>query len=147
MITSAQLYAAVLQLHARYADAVMQRDGEQYAACWHEQAQWHFLGELIQGRENIKQRWLQAIEAFPVIVHQQFSCVLTAVEAQRLSTRTYVYEDIIDAEGKAISFLGTYVDEIEVLASGECRYLERRFELAHQGQGSLRPSAWLGFSC
>lgn len=82
-----------------------------------------------------------------MIVHQQFSCVLTdADKAQRVSARTYVYENILDADDQAISFLGTYVDDIVIDESGVCSYLKRRFELAHQGQGTLRKEAWLGFA-
>jgi len=135
---------AVRELNAAYADAVMRRDPDAWSSLWVEDGRWYFLGEWIEGRENIVGRWRDAMSGFPVVFHQITSEQIT-VSGDSAQSRVYLAEEVVTTEQVSLRFIGVYNDICTCLDEG-WRYRSRRFDLIYQGPGGLDPEGWLGYA-
>jgi len=133
---------AIRELNAAYADAVMRRDPEAWSALWAEDSRWYFLGEWIEGRDNILARWRDAMSGFPVVFHQITSEQI-AVSGDTATSRVYLAEEVITTGQLSLRFIGVYDDICKRLDEG-WRYRSRRFALIYQGPGSLVSEGWQG---
>jgi len=135
---------AIRELNAAYVDAVMRRDADAMSAVWAPHGRWYFLGQWIEGRDNIMARWKKAMNGFPVVCHQMTSEQIS-VSGDKARSRVYLVEEVITSEQKPLKFVGVYNDVCTRLGEG-WRYASRRFDLIYQGPGSLVPKGWLGYS-
>lgn len=134
---------AVSQLNARYCDAVMRRDSDAWRSLWHDKSRWYFLGEWIEGRDAIVARWEAAMSGFPVVYHQINSEMIEASKDEA-SSRVYIDEEIVTADGDQLRFIGVYNDHC-VRKGNNWLYLSRRFDLIYQGPGTLSQNGWMGY--
>jgi len=134
---------AVSQLNARYCDAVMRRDTGAWRKLWHRDSRWYFLGEWLEGQDAIVARWEAAMAGFPVVYHQINSEIINASKDEA-SSRVYIDEEIVTADGDALRFIGVYNDKC-VREGSDWLYLSRRFDLMYQGPGALRQAGWMGY--
>lgn len=135
---------AVRELNAAYVDAVMRRDAEAMASVWASDGRWYFLGEWIEGLENIIARWRKAMDGFPVVCHQLISEQIS-VSGNEAHSRVYLAEEVVTADQQPLKFVGVYNDVCTRLEDG-WRYASRRFDLIYQGPGSLNPKGWQGYA-
>ena len=62
-------YVAIQRLIHRYADAVVHRNGTQWASCWAEDAEWDLGGgRLVHGKPAITELWYNAMKGFASVV-------------------------------------------------------------------------------
>jgi hypothetical protein len=134
---------AVSQLNARYCDAVMRRDSDAWRSLWHRKSRWYFLGEWIEGQDAIVERWEAAMSGFPVVYHQINSEMIDASKDEATS-RVYIDEEIVTADGDALRFIGVYNDHC-VRQGNNWLYLSRRFDMIYQGPGALSQNGWIGY--
>jgi uncharacterized protein (TIGR02246 family) len=134
---------AIRELNAAYVDAVMRRDASAMSSVWAPDGRWFFLGQWIEGRENIMARWHKAMNGFPVVCHQMTSEQIS-VSGDEARSRVYLVEEVITMDQKPLKFVGVYNDVCTRLDKG-WRYASRRFDLIYQGPGSLKPEGWQGY--
>lgn len=133
---------AIRALNAAYADAVMRRDAAAWSSLWAQDGRWFFLGQWIEGRDNILARWQDAINGFPVIFHH-ITSEQVVVSGDQAKSRVYLAEEVVTLKQLSLRFIGVYSDVCTRLDEG-WRYSSRRFDLIYQGPGSLKPEGWLG---
>lgn len=134
---------AIRELNAAYADAVIRRDADAWSSLWAPNGRWYFLGEWIEGRDNIRARWQDTMSGFP-IVHHHITSEQTTVFGDEARSRVYLAEEVVTTESASLRFLGVYNDICIRLDEG-WRYGSRRFDLLYQGPGSLNPEGWSGY--
>lgn len=62
-------YVLIQRLVNRYADAVVNRDGRQWASCWADDAVWDLGGgRLVEGKETILKLWYAAMGGMAAVV-------------------------------------------------------------------------------
>ena len=67
-------YVAVQRLINRYADAVVHRNGVQWASCWADDAVWdRGGGRLVEGKEAIVKLWYAAMGGMASVVQQVYN--------------------------------------------------------------------------
>ena len=133
----------VSQLNARYCDAVIRRDSDAWRSLWHREGRWYFLGEWIEGQDAVVARWEAAMSGFPVVYHLINSEIIDATSVEA-SSRVYIDEEIITADGDALRYIGVYNDHC-VKEGDKWLYLSRRFDLIYQGPGALNRNGWTGY--
>ncbi len=134
---------AIHQLNARYADAVHRRDADAWSSLWAEDASWDFLGQTINGRDNILAMWLGAMEGFPVVYHQSHAGIIE-VDGDSAKCRWSINEEIIDAQQQALRFVGVYNDVCSRVGD-RWLYQHRRFDVLYQGPGAFNPEGALPY--
>lgn len=115
---------ALRELVDRYADAVMRRDVDAWAATWAEQAQWCFRDTVINGRNSIVETWEKAMADFQGVV---FLCQLGSVKIEdgRATLITHTFEHLTYADGRSRMQTGIYHDE--AIHNDAWRFTRRAF--------------------
>jgi hypothetical protein len=134
---------AIRNLEARYCDAVIRRDADAWESTWAEDSVWEFMGQNIEGRDNILTFWKQAMDGFPMIIHQYFSGGLE-INGDQASCRWYILETVLDIKRKSKQFFGVYNDDC-VRIENDWFFMKRRFDLIYQGAGLLDAAGWQGY--
>ena len=140
---SLEAESAIRKLNARYCDAIIRRDPNDWGALWHEDAKWYLLGNWIEGRDSIVAAWEEALSGLPV-VYQRMSGEIIEVDGDNAACRVYVDEQVVDAEGAALNFVGVYNDEC-VYREEKWMYMVRRFDLIATNSGRLDVKSWMGY--
>lgn len=131
---------AIRKLSGRYCDAIHRRDSETWASLWAEDAIWDFMGQSIEGRTNILATWEGAMAGFPVVYHVSHGAVIN-VDGDSANCRWYINEEIVDASGAPLRFVGIYND-ICTRHGDEWLFQRRRFDPIYQGAGALNGDTW-----
>jgi len=134
---------AIGNLEARYCDAVMRRDADEWKSTWAVDGVWEFMGQIIEGREDIVTFWKQAMDGFPMIIHHYLSGGIN-IDGDNASCRWYIHEMVINAMGEAQQFFGVYNDDCVKSKKGWL-FKKRRFDLIYQGAGVLDAAGWQGY--
>lgn len=121
---------AIRQLVEAYADAVMRRDADDWAACWAEDASWELLGMRIEGRASIRATWEQAMQGFTFVGFFVQPGVLT-VDRDAAQGRVFTNELLIDAAGGRRMSVGRY-DDAYVRTPAGWRFAARRFSILQE---------------
>jgi len=126
-------YVAIQRLIHRYADAVIHRNGVQWASTWADDASWDLgRGRLVEGREAIVQLWYGAMKGMHAVVQVVHSGeVHYAGSADRAAGRWYINEWYRRADGTNGMLLAHYDDEY-VKVDGQWLFA-RRFLRSHYG--------------
>ena len=130
-------------LEARYCDAVIRRDADAWESTWALDGVWEFMGQTIEGRNNIVTLWKQAMDDFPMIIHHYLSGGIN-IDGDNASCRWYINEMVINTMGEALHFFGVYNDQCRKIEN-EWLFKKRRFDLIYQGPGLLDDAGWLGY--
>lgn len=110
---SAATDAALRQLCARHADAIIRNDADAWAATWTDDARWSTArGSVVEGRDAVRTAWTKAMRAFDWLVQSPVVCVFEADEATGTATgRVTVEERFERKKGGPGTMLGTYTDQ------------------------------------
>jgi uncharacterized protein (TIGR02246 family) len=118
---------AIRDLVHTYADAVVRRDADQWAATWSTDAVWELgKGRHVEGREEILALWNTAMDGFKAVVQNVVNSIATIDEAAGTgSGRCYILEHwnrVDDSRGILLAYYDdtyTRVDEAWLFASRE----------------------------
>jgi uncharacterized protein (TIGR02246 family) len=121
--------AALRQLVAQYADAVIRNDSEAFAGTWTEDASWQRdTGQPVVGRAAIATAFIATLKPFTWVVQQPAVCVFEVDEASGTGTGRVTFDERFQRRrGGPGAMLGTYHDEYR-RESGRWRFASRRLE-------------------
>lgn len=121
--------AAHLELHAllaRYADAVMRRDPDDWISTWAPDATWYLAGHEVTGRDAILATWQGAMAGFPLVIHTVYAPHVRIRDGVARG-RCTVQEILQTADGGARQVFGVYHDEFT--RGDEWLFQKRRFDV------------------
>ncbi len=126
----------IQSLTQRYADAVMRRDADDWAACWAEDGAWD-LGrdEPIRGRENIKAAWIEAMGGLSFVIFL-VQPTIAKIDGDKATARSYVQETLQAADGTRFRIVGVYNDNI-VREDGAWKFQGRQYHVLYRGPVDL----------
>ena len=100
---------AIRGLIARYCDAVNRYDGAAWAATWAPDGQWHFLGQVHQGRDTILAFWSSVMAQLDfAIMHAGGACL--DIDGNSARGRWYTQEIVRTRGETGRSIVGVYDD-------------------------------------
>ena len=120
-----------------YADAVFRQDEAAWAACWAENAVWHFAGLDLRGVDAIRETWRAAMAPFSLTLFYVVPGEII-VTGDRASARSYTDETLVLAEGGTRWIAGRYDDQL-VRNGNIWRFAERRYALLYERPHSHSP--------
>jgi ketosteroid isomerase-like protein len=123
--------AAVVQLHARYTDAIWRQDLDAVAGCFTDDAQWRIGGRILSGREAIVAQLSMVFSKFKRILMTMRNPYVE-VTPGGASSRTYVTENNVYADGTPVTAIGTYFDRV-VDGGQDWRFSWRLFQTSYLG--------------
>lgn len=119
----------IAMLVHRYADAVVHRNGEQWASTWAPDAVWDLGGgRLVEGLDAIKELWYGAMRGFEATIQTVLNGAVD-VNGDTATGRWYIQEALIRSDGSRGVLLAHY-DDAYRLVDGEWRF-NRRFLQPH----------------
>ncbi|MGA1509604.1 MAG: nuclear transport factor 2 family protein [Ilumatobacteraceae bacterium] len=132
-------YTAISRLLNRYADAVVHRNGVQWASCWDVDAVWD-LGKnrLVEGKESIVKLWYAAMGGMSAvfqIVHNGEAWYETG-SSERAVGRWSISERYLTASGDRGLLLADYLDGF-VKRDGSWLFSRRLLRPHYQGAPDL----------
>lgn len=121
--------AALRQLVAQFADAVIRNDGDAFAATWTDDASWDLgTGHPVTGRAALSAAFAAAMKPFTWIVQQPSVCVFEVDEATGTGAGRVTFDERYQRRrGGPGTMLATYHDEYR-RESGQWRFAGRRLE-------------------
>lgn len=127
---------AIADLVHRYADGVVRRDAEQWAACWAEEATWSLPGgRVVSGRDAIVAMWAAAMDRFEAVV-QVVHNGTARLDGDEGEGRWYISEAFRRAGGEPGILVAAY-DDTYVQVAGEWRFAGRHLDVQYQGPPDL----------
>ena len=129
-----------------YADAVVRRDGEQWAATWDEDAVWELgKGRRVEGREAIFALWNSAMDGFNAVVQNVVNGTADLDESAGTGTgRWYIFEHWRRANDDS-GILLAYYDDTYVRRDDRWLFASRQLAIQYSGPPDLSGSflnAW-----
>jgi len=94
-----------------YADAVFRRDGDDWIACWAEDAEWSLMGMTLSGKAVIRGAWEQAMAGFPLAAFFGQPGAIE-VSGDRAAVRVYTQEVLTTPDGGLRRVVGRYDDTL-----------------------------------
>jgi hypothetical protein len=131
-------YVAIQRLIHRYADAVVHRDGAQWASCWAPDATWDLgHGRLVRGRDAIVELWYTAMAGFAAVVQMVHNGeVWAGLDPDHATGRWYIDERYRRVDGTSGILLAHY-DDGYVHVEGQWRFSRRFLQPHHAGPPDL----------
>ena len=129
-MTDASADAAIRNLIARYCDAVNRYDGEAWAATWAEDARWHFLGGVHEGRDTILAFWSSVMLQLDFAIMLANSALLN-IDGEQATGRWYTQEVVRTKGEHGRSIIGVYDDEYACV-KGEWLIQSRRYHKLYE---------------
>ncbi len=125
---------------ARYADAVIRRDRDDWAATWSKDAKWFLPGASAEGKDNIVALWVGAMKRFPFVVQLPQHGVVEVSGATAKGT-FYINEHMTMSDGGGASSVGCYQDRFvkdtaQTNRDGGWLFSERRYTVLYHEQGA-----------
>ncbi len=109
----ADTLAQVMQLHARYSDAIIREDSADFADCFAEDAEWRISGKILRGREEARRVIEQTFQDARRIYLKFTTPILDVAENGEISARTYMNERCAWKDGKTNTVVGRYFERFE----------------------------------
>ncbi len=124
---------AIRELHETYGDGVVRFDAETWGSVWANDAQWDFMGTVLEGHAAILETWNGAMSGLDAV---SFSCVPSAIEVDgnRATSRVQTQEVLKAKDGSTRMIGGLYTDELEK-RDGQWLYTRRAFEIVAEYAG------------
>ena len=122
----------------RYADAVVHRDGQQWAATWASDAVWDLGGgRRVEGRDAIVELWHRSMARYSVVVQTVLNGTVDLdISAGTGSGRWYVQEITRRSDGETAIMLAHY-DDTYVRTDGGWRFASRALSIHYRGPSDL----------
>lgn len=129
---------AITDLTHRYADAVVHRDADQWAATWAPDAVWELgKGRRVEGRDAILGLWNSAMDGFKAVVQNVVNSTATLDgEAGTGSGRCYIMEHWWRADDSK-GILLAYYDDLYTRVDGEWLFASRELVIQYGGPQDL----------
>lgn len=122
---------AIMELHALYTDAVWRKDVAAFGDCFAEDAQWRLSGFVLEGRRTIMEFMEAAFDKYRRIL-LTFRTPILDLQENGLSSRTYVTEQSLLADGTPYAPIGTYYERFAE-EGGRLRFTWRLFMTEYIG--------------
>ncbi|MGB8859964.1 MAG: nuclear transport factor 2 family protein [Ilumatobacteraceae bacterium] len=121
-----------------YADAVVRRDAQQWAATWAEDAVWELgKGRRVEGRDNIVALWTSAMNGFAAVVQNVVNGTATLdLEAGSGDGRWYIIEHWQRADDTR-GILLAYYDDTYVRVDSKWLFAGRELVVQYGGPPNL----------
>jgi hypothetical protein len=136
---SVEDYVGILRLVNRYSDAVIHRNGEQWASCWAEEAVWDLGGgRLVEGRESIVALWYAAMKGMTAVIQQVHNgdAWLDNTSQGRATGRWAISERFQRADGERGILLAHYDDAYQNI-DGHWLFTRRLLQVHYAGPADL----------
>jgi uncharacterized protein (TIGR02246 family) len=130
--------AAILQLYARYADAVWRKDPVAFGDCFTEDAEWRISGMVLRGRAAAVGLIQSAFPKYRWIL-LNFRTPILEVGDGTATGRTLVTEQSVFTDGRAYGPIGTYYDRY-VEQGDRWRFSWRLYHVNYAGPPDLSGS-------
>lgn len=129
---------AIQDLVHRYADAVVRRDADQWAATWAVDAVWELgKGRRVEGREAILGLWNSAMDGFKAVVQNVVNGTADLDEAAGTGTgRWYIHEHWHRASDER-GILLAYYDDTYTRVDGAWQFASRELVVQYGGAPDL----------
>jgi hypothetical protein len=129
---------AIEDLVHHYADAVIHRDAEQWAATWAVDAVWELgKGRRVEGREAILALWNSAMDGFAAVVQNVMNGTTALDESTGTGTgRWYVHEHWRRADDERGIVLA-YYDDTYTRVDGAWLFASRELVVQYSGPSDL----------
>lgn len=121
---------AIRQLVEAYADAVLRRDADDWAACWADDAVWELLDMRVESRAAIRALWEQAMSGFTFVGFFVQPGPL-AIDGDHAQGRVWTHELLVHADGARRQTVGRYDDSYVRTPEG-WRFATRRFAVQQE---------------
>ncbi|MCC2099196.1 MAG: nuclear transport factor 2 family protein, partial [Hyphomicrobiales bacterium] len=106
----ADTMAQIMQLHARYCDAIVREDAAAFGDCFTDEAEWRISGKILRGREEIE----AIIErTFTNATRVYIECGTPMIDISpsgQISARTYMNERCAWKDGATNIVVGRYYE-------------------------------------
>jgi ketosteroid isomerase-like protein len=131
-------FVAIQRLLHRYADAVIHRDGVQWASCWADDATWDLgRGRLVEGRDAIVELWYAAMGGMAAVVQMVHNGdVWEGDDADHATGRWYIDERFRRSDGSNEILLAHY-DDGYVRTTDGWRFARRFLQPHYLGPADL----------
>ena len=132
-------YVSISRLVHRYADAVVHRNGVQWASCWADDAEWDLGGgRLVHGKEAIVALWYSAMKGMASVVQlvHNGEVYADASDPDRADGRWYIDERYHRADGATGILLAHYEDSF-VRVDGQWLFARRFLQVHYSGAPDL----------
>jgi uncharacterized protein (TIGR02246 family) len=129
---------AIQDLVHTYADAVVRRDADQWAATWSADAVWELgKGRRVEGREAILELWNSAMDGFKAVVQNVVNSIATIDDDAGTGTgRCYIMEHWNRADDSR-GILLAYYDDTYVHTDGAWLFASRELVVQYGGPSDL----------
>lgn len=129
---------AIQDLVHRYADAVVRRDADQWAATWAVDAVWELgKGRRVEGREAILGLWNSAMDGFKAVVQNVVNGTADLDEAAGTGRgRWYIHEHWHRASDER-GILLAYYDDTYTRVDGAWQFASRELVVQYGGAPDL----------
>ncbi len=135
MTDHAAAQAGIMELHARYTDAVWRKDVDAFAGCFTPDGEWRISGMALKGRDEIGGMIGRIFDNF-IHVLMTFRTPLLEVGNGVASGRTYVDERCAWKNGERNISIGRYYEHF-VECDGLWLFKWRLFQLLYRGPPDL----------
>lgn len=132
-------YVAISRLVNRYSDAVIHRNGTQWASCWDEDAVWDLgKGRLVTGKEAIVGLWYAAMGGMSAVIQHAHNGDAWYEDGSldRAVGRWAISERFLTATGTRAVLLAEYHDGF-VKKDGRWLFSRRFLQPHYQGPADL----------
>lgn len=135
---SAENRIAIGDLVHDYADAVVRRDAEQWAATWASDAVWELgKGRRVEGRDAILELWNNAMDGFKAVVQNVVNNVADLDDYAGTGTgRCYIQENWWRADDSK-GILLAYYDDAYTRVDGDWLFASRELIVQYGGPQDL----------
>jgi uncharacterized protein (TIGR02246 family) len=121
----------IRQLHARYVDAVWRKDFDAFGDCFAQDCEWRISGMVLRGRSEIVEIFTRLAAKYRRILVTLRTPILE-VGNKTATGRTYLTEQNVLAEGRALSAIGLYYERF-VEHDDRWRFQWRLFQTHYAG--------------
>lgn len=132
-------YVAIQRLVHRYADAVVNRNAEQWGSCWADDASWSLgQGRSVVGKADIVDLWTKAMGMMAAVVQVVHNGDAFTVEGDqdRATGRWYISESLSRVTGE-VGILLAHYDDAYVRTPAGWRFSDRMLQPHYSGPPDL----------
>lgn len=118
---------AIRELNDIYGDGVVRIDADTWGSVWAEDATWHFMGQVLEGREAIVGLWQGAMSNFESV---SFVCAPASIEVDgdTATGRCQTQEILKGKDGSTRYIGGLYEDKLAKI-NGEWKFTFRAWSM------------------
>jgi len=130
--------ASIRSLVARYAQAVVARDGEAWSDTWAKNGRWEIMGQAPVGRAAVRAHWEKLMSGIHFVFQLAGEGSIEVEEEGARATGRFPTVEFLKLapEGPGNLMIGTYHD-VYVVEDGEWKFASRRIDVQYMGPADL----------